>query len=102
MNAHSKGTAVVTAAWSRNASHPRMIRLLVFGALVLAGNSWAQKRSPIADQIAKTYGLDSFDQIEGIRYTFNLDLGKIKVSRSWVWEPKARSPTMGRTRRANP
>ena len=73
----------------RNASHVRMIRLLVFGVLVLAGTSWAQQRSPIADQIAKTYGLDSFGQIEAIRYTFNLDLGKIKLSRTWVWEPKA-------------
>jgi hypothetical protein len=24
---------------------------------------------PIAEQMAKTYGLDSFGQIEGIRYT---------------------------------
>ena len=74
----------------RNASRVTMIRLLVLGVLVLAATSWAQKRSPIAEQIAKTYGLDSFDQIEGIRYTFNFnaDLGKVKVSRSWVWEPK--------------
>ena len=74
----------------RNASRVTMIRLLVLGVLVLAATSWAQKRSPIAKQIAKTYGLDSFDQIEGIRYTFNFnaDLGKVKVSRSWVWEPK--------------
>jgi len=72
----------------RNASRVTMIRLLVLGVLVLAASSWAQKRSPIAEQIAKTYGLDSFGQIEGIRYTFNFDLGKVKVSRSWVWEPK--------------
>ena len=74
----------------RNASRVTMIRLLVLGVLVLAATSWAQKRSPIAEQIAKTYGLDSFGQIEGIRYTFNFnaDLGKVKVSRSWVWEPK--------------
>jgi hypothetical protein len=73
----------------RNASRFTMIRVLVLGLLVLTARSWAQDRSPIAEQIAKTYGLDSFGQIEGIRYTFNLDLGKLKVSRSWVWEPKA-------------
>jgi hypothetical protein len=65
-----------------------MIRLLVVGVGVLAATSWAQDRSPIAEQIAKTYGLDSFGQIERIRYTFNLDLGKVKVSRTWVREPK--------------
>src|SRR5947207_8040448 len=51
----------------------------------------AQQRPAIADQIAKTYGLASFGQIEAIRYTFNIDLAalKLKLSRSWVWEPKA-------------
>ncbi len=51
----------------------------------------AQQLPAIAEQIAKTYGLDSFGQIEAIRYTFNIDVGKgkFKVSRSWVWEPKA-------------
>jgi hypothetical protein len=63
------------------------IRFLVFGLLILASTSWAQTRSPIAEQIAKAYGLDSYDQVEAIRYTFNIR-GAISVSRSWVWEPK--------------
>src|SRR5437773_11722468 len=70
------------------ASRVTMIRLLAFVVLVLAPTSWAQKRPPIAEQIAKTYGLDSFGQIEGIRYTFNIQLPGLNVSRSWVWEPK--------------
>src|SRR5258706_4911656 len=65
------------------------IRCLFLGVLVFAATSWAQTRPPIAEQIAKTYGLDSFGQIEAIRYTFNLDLGARKLSRAWVWEPKA-------------
>jgi hypothetical protein len=72
-----------------NATRVSMIRLLVLGVLVLAATSWAQDRPPISEQIAKTYGLDSFGQIEQIRYTFNIDLPGIKLSRSWVWEPKA-------------
>ena len=71
----------------RSAIRVTMICLLVPGVFA-ATTSRAQNRSPIAEQIAKTYGLDSFGQIEGIRYTFNADLGKVKVSRSWVWEPK--------------
>lgn len=69
-----------------SASRVPVIGLLLLGVLVLAATSWAQQRPPISEQIAKTYGLDSFSQIEGIRYTFNI--GEIKLSRTWVWEPK--------------
>src|ERR1700731_3533965 len=62
-------------------------RFVVFAVLVVASTSWAQTRSPIAEQIAEAYGLDSYDQVEAIRYTFNIR-GAITVSRSWVWEPK--------------
>jgi hypothetical protein len=64
------------------------IRFLVFGVLVLAPNSWAQKRPPILEQVAKTYGLDSFGQIDAIRYTWNAQFPGVNLSRSWVWEPK--------------
>jgi len=64
------------------------VRLLVLGLLVLSTTSWAQKSPPISEQIAKAYGLDSFGQIEQIRYTFNAE-GALKLSRTWVWEPKA-------------
>ena len=72
-----------------NASRVPLIRLLVLGVLVLTATSWAQQRPPIAEQIAKTYGLDSFGQIDAIRYTFNIDAPGRKISRSWIWEPKA-------------
>jgi hypothetical protein len=63
---------------------------LFWGVLLLAGTSRAQTRPPIAEQLAKTYGLDSYGQIEAIRYTFNLELPDLKVnlSRTWTWEPK--------------
>ena len=48
-----------------------MIRLLAFVVLVLASTSWAQERAPILDQVAKTYGIDSWDKVEAIRYTWN-------------------------------
>jgi hypothetical protein len=71
-----------------NTSRVSVIRHLVLGALFLAATSWAQERPPIVQQIAKAYGFDSFGQIEKIRYTFNAGLGDLKLSRSWVWEPK--------------
>jgi hypothetical protein len=70
------------------ASRVTMMRLLAFGILVLATTSWAQKRPPLAEQIAKTHGLDSFGQIEAIRYTFNAEFPGVKLSRTWEWEPK--------------
>ena len=66
---------------------------LLLGVLVLAlfaGASRAQTRPSIVEQLAKTYGLDSYGQIEAIRYTFNLQLSalNLNLSRSWIWEPK--------------
>ena len=69
-------------------SRVTIVRLLAFGILVLATTSWAQKRPPIAEQIAKTYGLDAFGQIEGVRYTFNAEFPGVKLSHTWEWEPK--------------
>lgn len=66
-----------------------MIRVLAIGVLFLPAISWAQNRPPILEQIAKTYGLDSFGQIDAIRYTWNGEItGLFKLSRTWEWEPK--------------
>jgi hypothetical protein len=63
---------------------------LFLGVLLLAAPSWAQTRPPIVEQLAKTYGLDSYGQLDAVRYTFNLELPALKVSlsRTWTWEPK--------------
>jgi hypothetical protein len=67
-----------------------VIRLLAFGTLlsIFPATSWAQQRPPVAEQMAKTYGLDGFGQIEGIRYTFTAELPGAKLSRTWEWNPK--------------
>jgi hypothetical protein len=66
-----------------------MIRFVAVAVLVLVASSWAQQRAPILEQIAKTYGIDSYGQIEGIRYTWNGEIpGLFKVSHAWEWEPK--------------
>lgn len=65
-----------------------LIGALAFAVAVLAGNLRAQQRSPVIEQIAKAYGLDSFGQIEAVRYTFNVQFPGVNLSRSWEWEPK--------------
>src|SRR5258708_24285086 len=57
----------------------KTIFFLAFGMLIFTANSCSQKRSAVpektattnADQIAKTYDLDSFGHIGAIRYTVN-------------------------------
>jgi hypothetical protein len=57
--------------------------------LILPATSWAQTRDPIIEKIAKAYGIDSYDKIEAIRYTWNIDIpGLFKASHKWEWEPK--------------
>ncbi len=67
----------------------RVTKILAVAVLVFAATSWAQTRPPILEQIAKTYGLDSYSQIESIRYTWNGEItGLFKASHVWEWEPK--------------
>jgi hypothetical protein len=73
----------------REMSRLDVIRLFAFGMLlILPATSGAQQLPPIAEQMAKTYGLDSFSQIEAIRYTWNAELPGVKLSRTWEWSPK--------------
>jgi len=67
-----------------------LIRLLAFATLLFPAATWAQTRPPIVEKLAKTYGLDSYGQIDAVRYTFNLEIPALKfiLSRTWTWEPK--------------
>jgi len=77
--------------------------LPIFGVLTLAATSWGQQRPPIVEKLAKSYGLDSFGQIEAIRYTFNVEAPGLNVSRSWTWEPKTDQVTFeGKDKSGNP
>ena len=75
----------------RNACRITLIGALGLAMLVVVPRTWAQERAPILEQIAKTYGIDSYGQIEAIRYTWNGEIpGLFKLSRSWGWEPKSK------------
>jgi len=66
----------------------QVIGALSIGMLCLPAALSAQQRPAIADQLARTYGFDSFGQVDAIRYTFHIDAGALQLSRSWIWEPK--------------
>jgi len=75
------------------------IRFLIFFALILTATSCSQKPQPVAEQttktqpltieqVARTHGLDSFGQVEAIRYTWNAQFPGVSLSHPWIWEPK--------------
>jgi hypothetical protein len=48
-----------------------------------------RRARPSSIKIAKTYGIDSWDKVEAIRYTWNGEIpGLFKLSHAWEWEPK--------------
>ena len=70
-----------------------------FLASIFAATARAGEIPPAAEEMAKTFGLDSWGQIEGIRYTWNAEVpgavkpfdggsGTIKISHTWEWDPK--------------
>src|SRR2546429_475647 len=60
----------------------RLFFCLVVCVLVLAASSSAQTRPAAIEKVAKTYGIDSFDKVEAIRYTFNLEIPALKLNLS--------------------
>jgi hypothetical protein len=66
---------------------------LLLGVLAFAATSAAQTHSPIAEKIAKAYGLDSWGQVEAVRYTWSAQFPGVNVTHTWVWEPKTGTVT---------
>jgi hypothetical protein len=85
-------------------SRLNLIFLLAFSVLlVLPGVSLAQQSPPIAEQIAEAYGLDSFGQVEAIRYTWSLEAPGLKLSHTWEWSPKTDTISYeGKDKEGNP
>jgi hypothetical protein len=69
-----------------------LFRSFAFGVLVLLPiASDAQQLPPLAKQMAKTYGIDSFGKVEAIRYTFAIP--GLVPPRTWEWHPKTDTVT---------
>lgn len=59
-----------------------------------AGQNQYNQGKDIGSQIANTYGVKDFNQIERIRYTFNVKIGSKFIQRAWEWEPAADRVTL--------
>ena len=64
-------------------------RLVFSLLLILPASTVAQQLPPLAAEMAKTYGLDSFSEVEAIRYTWH----KGNISRTWEWQPQTYTVT---------
>jgi hypothetical protein len=58
--------------------------------LIIPVMSGAQQLPPVAEKMAKTYGLDSFGEVDALRYTWAIEG---VVSRTWEWQPKTDTVT---------
>ncbi len=47
----------------------------------------------IAYKIAEASGLDKWDQVEELQFTFNVDRGEEHYEKSWIWKPKTQDIT---------
>lgn len=70
-------------------SHLLLATFLVI-SLLFVPSSYAGQQEPKSprDRLAEAYGIRKFDNVEELRYTFNVKLPDRTVSRSWSWEPK--------------
>jgi hypothetical protein len=68
-----------------------MLGMMAIG-LITAGcrASLKTESAPLADtaeHIARAYGIDQFEKIDAVRYTFNVKIKSRQIRRAWVWEP---------------
>ena len=70
-----------------------VILLLIFG--LITGCSTSQPSAPkdIRHRIGEAYGAESFRRVEVLEYTFNVQIGEKRISRSWVWWPQVEQVT---------
>ena len=65
-----------------------LIVMTAAAALALAvGCAGRRHAGTVRNQVAEAYGIQNFDRVEKLRYTFNVQLPDKQVSRAWVWEP---------------
>ena len=65
-----------------------MVVSLIAGLAACAGGDKESRAMAVRQRIGQSYGVQYFDQIEQIQYTFNVRKGDKQARRFWIWEPK--------------
>ncbi|NBB78732.1 MAG: hypothetical protein GVY36_04705 [Verrucomicrobia bacterium] len=65
--------------------------IFLFSAFVCLATANAAKETPRAAmvKIAEATGIESFDQVRSLSYTFQARLGQKSVRREWTWRPQS-------------
>jgi len=70
-----------------------MFRFLTVIAVLSVATAVSAGPDDIRTRIARAYGLDGWNQVQELRYTFNVKVGEREVKRSWIWQTKERRVT---------
>jgi hypothetical protein len=72
-----------------------ILALILFGLLLSTCKSDKTETQPeeiielsVAEKIANRYGIEKWDTIETVKFTFNVDRDSSHFERSWEWYPK--------------
>ncbi len=65
-----------------------MVVLLFTGLAACAGSDKKPQVIDVRQRIKQSYGVQYFDRIEQVQYTFNVRKGEKHDRRFWIWEPK--------------
>ncbi|TPV35674.1 hypothetical protein FJ651_01815 [Paucihalobacter ruber] len=78
-----------------------IIYLIILNFTLLACNSNKKETTTetiaqlsVQEQIAMAHGLENWDKVSKLEFTFNVDREGNHFERSWIWEPKTNQVTM--------
>ncbi len=73
----------------------KLVLLFAIVSLSVSCNNNQDNDQSIVEKIAKANGLESFNEAEEIRYTFNVRVNDtLRTSRAWTWRPKEKTATL--------
>ena len=64
-----------------------MVVLLITGLAACAGGDRESRAMAVRQRIGQSYGVQYFNQIEQVQYTYNVKKGATHARRFWIWEP---------------
>jgi hypothetical protein len=68
-----------------------MLYMMAIGLIITGCRAPIKTESSLpadmAGHIARVYGIDHFEEIDAVRYTFNIQVKTRQIRRAWVWEP---------------
>ena len=82
----------------------RRLLILLAGVCLLGFGCSANRKATgptLAEQVADAYGIARWDEVNELKYTFNMQTSARRVSRTWIWEPKEKRVTFQGSGRDN-